>query len=230
MSSGVPVITIDGPSGSGKGTLSARIAQALGWRLLDSGALYRIVAWAALEGDVDLHDEDALEQLVRGLKIDFREVDGVYVPAVGGRTLDAEIRTEDVSRAASEVAALGKVRKALLALQHSMRRPPGLVADGRDMGSVVFPDAALKIYLTASPEARAERRYKQLKDKGLGGSLRGLLASIKERDKRDRTRDVSPLVPAPDAIVLDSTELTVENVVQHVLDLIHSKGLDRPRG
>ncbi|MDH3644911.1 MAG: (d)CMP kinase, partial [Gammaproteobacteria bacterium] len=177
-----PVIAIDGPSGSGKGTLAAVLARRLGWHLLDSGALYRIVAAAAIARGLALDDEAALAVVAAGLEIRFKQ-DQVWVD---GEDLSLTIRTEEVSAGSSRVAALTAVRSAILEQQHAMCRQPGLVADGRDMGTVVFPAAALKIFLDASPEIRAERRYNQLKNKGLSVNLRALLASIQERDERDR--------------------------------------------
>jgi len=209
----VPVIAIDGPSGSGKGTIAALVAERLGWHLLDSGALYRIVAAVALARSIPLADQDALAAMAGGLEIRFQ--DGTVV--VDGDDLTEEIRTEPVGQAASEVAALGAVRAAILAAQRAMRRSPGLVADGRDMGTVVFPDAELKIYLDASARVRAERRYNQLKNKGLSVNFRALLANLEERDARDKERAVSPLVPAPDALIIDSTDLGIEAVLDTVL-------------
>jgi len=208
----VPVVTIDGPSGSGKGTIAAMLAERLGWHLLDSGALYRIVAAVALSRGTALDDEAALAEMAGRLDISFD--DGSV--RVDGENLAEVIRSEPVSRAASQVAALSAVRGAILEAQQRMRRAPGLVADGRDMGTVVFKDASLKIYLDASVEERAERRYNQLKNKGLSVSLRALLASLTERDERDKGRAVSPLVPAKDALVIDSTSLTIEAVLRIV--------------
>jgi cytidylate kinase len=215
------VVAIDGPSGSGKGTIAALVAERLGWHLLDSGALYRIVAAVALDRQLPLDDEDSLAEMAANLVIEFA---GEAI-VVDGEDLAGVIRTEDVSRASSEVAALPLVRSAILELQHRQRRAPGLVADGRDMGTVVFPDAPLKVYLDASAEERAERRYNQLKNKGLSVSLRALLASLKERDERDKERAVSPLVPAPDAMVIDSTNLTIEEVLEVVLAEVRTQGL-----
>jgi cytidylate kinase len=215
------VVAIDGPSGSGKGTIAALVAERLGWHLLDSGALYRIVAAVALDRQLPLDDEDSLAEMAANLVIEFA---GETI-VVDGEDLAGVIRTEDVSRASSEVAALPLVRSAILELQHRQRRAPGLVADGRDMGTVVFPDAPLKVYLDASAEERAERRYNQLKNKGLSVSLRALLASLKERDERDKERAVSPLVPAPDAMVIDSTNLTIEEVLEVVLAEVRTQGL-----
>lgn len=222
MSDPVPVLTIDGPSGSGKGTIAALVAERLGWALLDSGALYRIVGAVALEAEIDLADSAALAEMASKLDIRF-EGDRVLVD---GKDMTDVIRTEPVSRAASQVAALTPVRAAILDLQRSMRRPPGLVADGRDMGTVVFADAPLKIFLDASARIRAERRYNQLKNKGLDVNFRALLANLEERDARDRERAVSPLVPAPDALIIDSTDLTIEEVLERVLSEVESRHLN----
>ncbi|MGD8416168.1 MAG: (d)CMP kinase [Pseudomonadales bacterium] len=222
MSSPVPVVAIDGPSGSGKGTIAARLAQALGWHLLDSGALYRIVAACALSRGIPLDDEASLARMATALEIRFEEERVL----VDGTDVTETIRTEPVSAAASEVAALGAVRAAILDLQRSMRAPPGLVADGRDMGTVVFPDAPLKVYLDASAQVRAERRYKQLKNKGLSVSFRALLANLVERDARDRERAVSPLVPAQDALIIDSTDLGIEEVLNQVLTEVRDRHLN----
>ena len=220
-----PVIAVDGPSGSGKGTLAVWLARRLKWHLLDSGALYRIVAWSALAQDVSLDAAAALARLAVQLKIRFEIGNaGVIVWANGVDVSDA-IRAEEVSIAASRVAALAPVRAALLEAQHGFCTRPGLVADGRDMGTVVFPSAHLKIFLDASAEERAERRYKQLKDKDLGVSLRALLANIRERDERDRSRAVSPLKPAADAVVIDSSDLSIETVCARVWQHVIERGL-----
>ncbi len=222
MTGRVPVIAIDGPSGSGKGTIAELVASHLGWHLLDSGALYRIVAAVALTRQIPLDDETALAAMAAGLEIRF---DGGAV-LVDGEDLTGEIRTEPVSRAASQVAAIGAVRAAILEAQRAMRRPPGLVADGRDMGTVVFPDAELKIYLDASALVRAERRYNQLKNKGLSVNFRALLANLEDRDARDKERAVSPLVPAPDALIIDSTDLGIEEVLDRVLAEVRIRHLN----
>ena len=222
----VPVIAVDGPSGSGKGTLAARLARALRWHLLDSGALYRVVAWSALAQATPLDDGDALAAVARSIKVRF-DVAGNDDVSVSVDAVDVSraIREETVGVAASRVAGLPPVRAALLRTQHEFRRAPGLVADGRDMGTVVFADAKLKIFLDASAEERARRRYKQLKDKDLGVSLRALLESIRERDERDRSRAVSPLVPAGDAVVIDSSALSIDAVFEQVWQLASERGL-----
>ncbi|MCC7082343.1 MAG: (d)CMP kinase [Burkholderiales bacterium] len=207
------VIAIDGPAASGKGTIARRIAAVLGFHYLDSGALYRLVALAAERDGIGCDDEAALAAAAARLDAQFRDGD-IWLGAL--RVGDA-IRTEAMSVAASRVAALPGVRRALLARQRAFRVPPGLVADGRDMGTVVFPHARLKIYLTASVQARAERRYKQLMEKGLSATIPTLLRDIRERDARDSARAVAPLEPAEDAIEVDTTELSIEQVVDRVL-------------
>jgi cytidylate kinase len=214
-----PVVTIDGPGGSGKGTLSSLVAAELGWHLLDSGALYRIVAAMARRQAIDLTDEKSLVAMIPNLEIAF---DGDRVD-VNGDDLSDEIRTGEAGVAASQVAALPEVRDSILTLQKSFQRAPGLVADGRDMGTVVFPQAATKIFLDASAEVRANRRYKQLKNKGLSVNLRDLLEQIQERDARDRGRAVAPLKPAADALIIDSTQMTIEEVLQMIMAEV-SKG------
>ena len=213
---GVPVVTIDGPSGAGKGTLAAAIAEARGWHLLDSGALYRIIAVVALRQGVSLSDAALLAALCSELQIVF----GAGSVTVNGDDLTDAIRTEDVGSAASVVAALPPVREAILTLQKAFRRAPGLVADGRDMGTVVFPDAPVKIFLDASAEARAERRYNQLKNKGLSVKFPTLLEQIQERDARDRERAVAPLRPAEDALIIDSSQMSIDAVVATVIEHI----------
>lgn len=222
----VPVLTIDGPSGSGKGTISRRVAQALGWELLDSGALYRLVAVGALreglrEGDVAAHAALAGRMDVR-FGVDAAGGERILL---GGEDVTRLVRSETAGNGASRVAAWGPVREALLQRQRDFARPPGLVADGRDMGTVVFPAAALKIFLTASPEARALRRYNQLNDKGSGVSLAALSREIAERDERDMRRSLAPLKPAEDAIVVDSTALGIDEVVDRVMQLARGRGL-----
>jgi len=214
----VPVIAIDGPSGSGKGTIARRVAEALGWHILDSGALYRIVALAAVEAGKSDADEAELAALAASLDIAFGSLEGEEQIMLAGREVSGLLRTEECGSMASAVAAKPMVRTALLDLQKAFQKAPGLVADGRDMGSVVFPDAGLKVFLTASAQERAKRRYKQLKDKGIDVSLPALSRDIEERDRRDTERLVAPLKPAADARMLDSSNLTVDEVVQTVLD------------
>lgn len=211
---GAPVLAVDGPGGAGKGTLCRRVAERLGWRLLDSGALYRLVALAAAGADVSLDDEAALAALARDLPVRFS---GERVFLADDDVSEA-IRTERCGDRASQVAQLPGVRTALVGLQRGFRRPPGLVADGRDMGTVIFPDAELKVFLTASAEERAKRRHKQLKEKGFDVSLSGLTVEIARRDRRDAERAAAPLRPAPDACVIDSTDMDIDAVVDTVLD------------
>lgn len=216
-----PVICVDGPGGSGKSALAGCLAQRLGWRHLDSGSLYRMVAASALERGLSLEEPQALVELATGLDIGFGD-GGI---TLGGAAPPEDIRSEQVGSAASTIATYPEVRAAILAQQRRARRPPGLVADGRDMGTVVFPDAELKIFLEASPEVRAERRNKQLKDKGLNVSFRALLAAIHERDARDRERAAAPLKPADDAIVVDSTGMNLGEVLAQALTLVDERGL-----
>lgn len=214
MSSGLPpVIAIDGPTASGKGTIAQRVAHALGWHYLDSGALYRLLALAAMRTQTPMHDEPALVSLAGRLVPIF---DGARIRLDGDDVTDA-IRTEPVGEAASRIAVLPAVRAALVALQHAARRAPGLVADGRDMGTVIFPEAALKVFLTATAESRAERRTKQLIEKGFSARFADLLRDLKARDARDAQRSTAPLKPAPDAWVLDSTALSIDETVDAVL-------------
>jgi cytidylate kinase len=219
-----PVIAIDGPSGSGKGTVSRRVAAALGWHLLDSGALYRLVALAGYKAGLPTGDEERHAALARGLDIRF-EVDeaGAERVLLDGQDVTRAIRSEQAGNAASRVAAWPAVRSALFERQRGFMQAPGLVADGRDMGSVVFPDSQLKIFLTASAEERARRRHKQLKEKGLSVNLAALSAEIAERDRRDATREVAPLVACEDAVVIDSTELDIDAVVDKVLSLARER-------
>jgi cytidylate kinase len=220
MTDVAPVVTVDGPSGSGKGTISRAVAQVVGWHLLDSGALYRLVAFAGLERGVDAADIDGHSRIAASMDVAFGVgPDGSEQVLLAGKDVTQAIRTETAGQGASRVAAWPAVRTALLARQRAFARPPGLVADGRDMGTVVFPGARLKVYLTASAEERAARRYKQLKDKGSGVSLSALSREITERDARDSTRAVAPLIPAPDAEMIDSTGLSIERVVSRVLEL-----------
>ncbi|MDE2069825.1 MAG: (d)CMP kinase [Gammaproteobacteria bacterium] len=214
-----PVIAIDGPSGSGKGTVASRAAQALGWNLLDSGALYRILAHVAQQAGVSADEPARLEELARGLRVAFmRTPTGAEQILLDDRDVTAVVRSEQSGKRASELAVIPQVRQGLVGVQRGFRRAPGLVADGRDMGTVIFSDAGLKIFLTASVEERAQRRYKQLKQKGLNATLPTLFSDLIARDERDRNRSVSPLKPAPDAVVLDTTGMPVEAVVDQVLD------------
>ncbi len=209
----LPVITIDGPSASGKGTVAERVARALGFHFLDSGALYRLTALSAMQSGVVLDDEAAVAALAAALPARFGDA-RVWL---GEADVTEAIRAEDVGVGASKVAALPAVRAALLARQRAYRQAPGLVADGRDMGTVIFPDAPAKVFLTASAEARAERRYKQLIEKGNSASLPALVADMQARDARDTARAVAPLKPAPDALLLDTTHMDIESAVQAVL-------------
>jgi len=213
MSSAIPVIAIDGPTASGKGTVAQAVARALGYRCLDSGALYRIVGLLALEQGADLDAAAPLVALAQDLEPEFR--DGRIL--VAGRDITEDIRSEGAGAAASRVAAVGPLRAALLELQRRQRQLPGLVADGRDMGTVVFPDARLKVYLVADVRVRAERRFKQLIEKGYSATLATLLQGLQERDQRDQSRECAPLLAAPDAKVLDSSALDVDAVVAQVL-------------
>jgi CMP/dCMP kinase len=213
----IPIITIDGPSGAGKGTISQRVAEALGWHMLDSGSLYRLTALAATLDKVALDNENAVSALAAKLDVVFEpKPDGLKI-LLRGKDVSEDIRAEDIGMKASKVAALPAVRAALLTRQRDFALAPGLVADGRDMGTTVFPQAGLKIFMTASAEARAERRYKQLMEKGFSASLPALVADLKARDEQDSQRSVSPLMPAPDAILLDTTLMSIEDVTKQVL-------------
>jgi cytidylate kinase len=218
----VPVITIDGPSGSGKGTISRRLAQQLGWHFLDSGALYRLVGLGGAKHGIDNSEEMKIAEYARQLDVRFEAGDPDDEPKIflENQEVTSELRTETCGELASRVAAIPAVREALLERQRNFRQPPGLVADGRDMGTTVFPQANLKIFLTASAEVRAQRRYKQLKDKGNSVSLSALVHDINQRDARDSSRSVSPLVPAPDAVIVDTSEMDIAQVMKHVQDLV----------
>lgn len=221
MDLNAPVLTIDGPSGSGKGTISRRVAESLGWHYLDSGALYRAVGVAAGWADLDLSDPGALVRCAFDTRVDFREDAGHDLRVlINGADATDELRTETAGAAASAIAAIPEVRSALKERQRVFRQTPGLVADGRDMGTVIFPDAATKVFLTASAEERAERRYKQLKDKGVSVILGDLLREILARDARDASRAVAPLRPADDAVCIDTTGMGIEAVVERVLSLV----------
>lgn len=218
-----PVLAIDGPSGAGKGAVSAAVARRLGWNALDSGAVYRSVALAALERDVSADDEAALVELTRNVHLTFRAGEGGIDVFLDDRDVGDSLRTEAVSVMASRVAAIPAVRAELLELQRACRAMPGLVADGRDMGTIVFPDAELKVFLEASVEERAKRRYKQLKEKGESVMLSRLFRDMQARDRRDRERAVAPTVPASDAVVVDSTHLSLEQVIEHVVGLARQR-------
>ncbi|HEY0210797.1 (d)CMP kinase [Acerihabitans sp.] len=217
MTAVVPVITIDGPSGAGKGTLCKALAEALGWHLLDSGAIYRVLALAALHHQVDINAEEALVPLAAHLDVRFKVQAGELEIILEGEDVSGEIRNENVGNTASKIAAFPRVREALLRRQRAFREAPGLIADGRDMGTVVFAEAPVKIFLDASSEERAHRRMRQLQEKGFSVNFERLLSEIKERDERDRNRPVAPLVPASDALVLDSTRMTIDEVIAQAL-------------
>jgi len=220
------IVTIDGPSGSGKGTISRAVAVRVGWHLLDSGALYRLVALAGSKKGLKPDDTDGHAQVAGSMDVRFDVAeDGDEAVILAGEEVTRQIRSEEAGQGASRVAAWPPVRSALLDRQRAFAKPPGLVADGRDMGTVVFPEADLKIFLTASPDERALRRYKQLKDKGSDVSLPALSREITERDQRDATRAVAPLKPAPDAEVIDSTSLSIEQVIDRVIALGRARAL-----
>jgi len=216
----VPVVAIDGPVGSGKGTISTRLAERLGWFFLDSGALYRLVAIAAIDAGVNAHKHEALSAIARDLDFEFKR-DGVETrPILAGKDVTRRLRTESISEMASKVAGIESVRGAMVDRQRAFARPPGLVADGRDMGTVIFPDADLKIFLTASVKIRAMRRYKQLKEKGESVNLSRLFRDIEARDERDTTRAIAPLKPAEDAIIIDSTERSINEVLDSIHEMV----------
>ena len=216
-----PVITVDGPSGAGKGTLCKALAETLQWNLLDSGAIYRVLALAALHHQVDIGSEEALVPLASHLDVRFVAEEGQLKVILEGEDVSNEIRNETVGNTASQAAAFPRVREALLRRQRAFREAPGLVADGRDMGTVVFPDAPVKIFLDASAEERAQRRMLQLQEKGFNVNFERLLSEIKERDARDRSRPVARLVPAADALVLDSTNMSIDDVIAKSLSYAH---------
>ncbi len=222
MSADTPVIAIDGPSGTGKGTISQLVASHLGWHLLDSGALYRVIAVGAEQNDIKTNDINGLKKFAEGMQVAFStEFEGSIT--LDNDEISHQVRLEETAEKASVVAAIPEIREVLLQRQRDFQLPPGLVADGRDMGTVVFPDSRLKIYLTASPEERAQRRYKQLINKGVSVNLRALLQDIASRDERDANRAVSPLRPAEDAVVIDTTSLTIEEVFKEVLGKVSER-------
>ncbi|MFT5140332.1 MAG: cytidylate kinase [Rhodothermales bacterium] len=215
----VPVIAIDGPVGSGKGTISTSLAARLGWHFMDSGALYRLVAIAAIDSSVDSQDFPALASIAENLDFEFRRVGEETIALLSGKDVSYRLRTEVISAMASKVAAVKVVRAAMIDRQRAFAQPPGLVADGRDMGTIIFPDAKLKIFLTASVKIRARRRYKQLKDKGESVTLPRLFREIELRDERDMTREIAPLKPAKDAVIIDSTEFSIDQVLDKIYEI-----------
>lgn len=223
MTTVAPILTVDGPSGSGKGTVCQILAAKLGWHILDSGAIYRVLALAAIHHDVAQDNEDALSVLAAHLDVRFEPGEQGLQVILEGENVSRDIRTEEVGFAASKVAAFPAVREALLQRQRDFAMAPGLIADGRDMGTVVFPQAAVKIFLDASAEERADRRFNQLQEKGFNVSICALLEEIKKRDDQDRNRAISPLVAADDALTIDSTDLSIEQVVEDVLSFAQDK-------
>lgn len=224
MQESVPVITIDGPSGAGKGTVARIVAEQLGWHLLDSGAIYRVLAVATQHHHVDLEDEEPLIPMAAHLDVQFEiNSQGESKVILEGENVTDTIRTEEIGALASKVAAFPRVREALLRRQRAFSVAPGLVADGRDMGTVVFSKAPVKVFLTASAEERADRRFNQLKDKGLDVKIGRLLDDIRQRDERDRNREVAPLIPAEGALIIDSTSLSIQEVVNKVLSFANGK-------
>ena len=224
MTDYVPVLAIDGPSGSGKGTVSRKLARRLGWHLLDSGALYRLVALAAVEGKLSLDDSEGLSRIASNMNISFAPASDLEQVFLGGKEVSEAMRTETCGTNASKIALQPAIRNAVVTRQRRFAQAPGLVADGRDMGTIVFPDAILKVFLTASPEERALRRYNQLKDKGIDVNLAALSRHVYRRDRRDVERNVAPLRPARDARVLDSTELDANEVVECIFEWLLGTG------
>jgi len=223
MEQSVPVITIDGPSGAGKGTVCRLLAQKLGWEILDSGAIYRVLALASIHHHIEPTDEESLIPLAAHLDVQFLSEENSSKIVLEGEEVTHSIRNEEVGGVASKIAALPRVREALLRRQRAFRQEPGLIADGRDMGTVVFPDAEIKVFLTASAEERANRRFLELKEKGHDVKIGDLLTEIKARDDRDMNRAVAPMVPAEDAISIDSTEISAQQVFEQLLEVVKTK-------
>jgi cytidylate kinase len=223
MEQTTPVITIDGPSGAGKGTVCRLLAQKLGWEILDSGAIYRVLALASIHHQIEPTDEESLMPLAAHLDVQFLSTETSSKIVLEGEEVTQAIRNEEVGGIASQIAALPRVREALLRRQRAFRQLPGLIADGRDMGTVVFPDAEIKVFLTASAEERANRRYLELKEKGHDVKIGDLLSEIQARDDRDTNRTVAPMVPAEDAIEVDSTNISAQEVFQQLISVVEAK-------
>ena len=224
MSISIPVLTIDGPSGSGKGSVSKRVSEQLGWHYLDSGALYRALGIAAIKNTIDIENEKALADLINKIELEFKRTKlGHWAVLLNGEEVQDQLQTEEVGNVASKTAVFKEVRQGLLAKQQEFQEMPGLVADGRDMGSVVFPNALHKVYLTASADERGKRRYNQLIEKGINANLTNVIQDIEQRDERDKNRAVSPLVVPKGAIYIDSSSSTIDEVVQQVLNSLKNK-------